>query len=142
MFGVIESCPRIVLPALTGLPGVILVLVGGPILPRSSNQASRGVNLEVVADHLRGGPPTTSRLTLRNAGLLDRVKIGQPTRTRVTPDNTVSVGITIVGELSTTPKNSRVAAAVLLDYWFVCKQRIFLSCDVVKGVGYYHGIFM
>ena len=42
----------------------------------------------------------------------------------------------------TNPKNSRVAAAVLLDRWFVCKQRIFLSCDVVKVVGYYHEIFM
>ena len=42
----------------------------------------------------------------------------------------------------TNPKNSRVAAAVLLDRLFVCKHRIFLSCDVVKVVGYYHGIFM
>ena len=39
------------------------------------------------------------------------------------------------------PKNM-VAAAVLLDRWFVCKQRIFLLGDVVKVVGYYHGIFM
>ena len=31
---------------------------------------------------------------------------------------------------------------MLLDRWFVCKQRIFLSCDVLKGVGYYHEIFM
>ena len=30
---------------------------------------------------------------------------------------------------------------MLLDRWFVCKQRIFLSCDVVKVQGYYHGIF-
>ena len=32
-----------------------------------------------------------------NAGLLDGVIIGPPTRTRVTPGNTVSVGNTIVG---------------------------------------------
>ena len=42
-------------------------------------------------------PPTASRLTPRNAGLLDGVKIGPPTRTRVTLGNTVSVGNTIVG---------------------------------------------
>ena len=39
------------LPKLTVLPGVTLVLVGGPILTPTSNQALRGVNLEVV-----GGP--------------------------------------------------------------------------------------
>ena len=39
-------------------------------------------------------------------------------------------------------QTSWVAAAVLLDHWYLSKQRIFLSCDVVKGVGYYHGIFM
>ena len=38
-------------------------------------------------------------------------------------------------------QNSRVAAAVLLDRWFVCKLRIFLSCDVVKGVGSYLEFF-
>ena len=38
----------IVLPTLTVLPGVTLVLVGGPILTPSSNPALRGVNLEVV----------------------------------------------------------------------------------------------
>ena len=53
--------------------------------------------------HIQGVPinrvvsPTTSRLTPRNAGLLDGVKIGSPTRTRVTPGNTASVGDTIVG---------------------------------------------
>ena len=36
------------LPTLTGLPGVTLVLVGGPILTPSSNPALRWVNLEVV----------------------------------------------------------------------------------------------
>ena len=36
------------LPNLTVLPGVTLVLVGGPILTPSSNLAFRGVNLEVV----------------------------------------------------------------------------------------------
>ena len=36
------------LPTLTVLPGVTLVLVGGPILTPSSNPALRGVNLEVV----------------------------------------------------------------------------------------------
>ena len=40
------------LPTLTGLPGVTLVLVDGPILTRSSNPALRGVNLKAV-----GGPP-------------------------------------------------------------------------------------
>ena len=30
---------------------------------------------------------------------------------------------------------------MLLDRWFVCKE-IFLSCDVVEGVGYDHGIFL
>ena len=40
---------------LTGLPGVTLALVGGPILTKSSNPALRGVNLEVV-----GGPPQVS----------------------------------------------------------------------------------
>ena len=47
--------------------------------------------------NIRVVPPTTSRLTPRNAGLLDGVKIGPPTRTRVTPGNTVSVGNKIVG---------------------------------------------
>ena len=51
IFGVIESYPTIVLPTLTGLPGVTLVLVGGQIFPQSSNPALRGVTLEVV-----GGP--------------------------------------------------------------------------------------
>ena len=46
--GAIESYPTIVLPTLTVLPGVTLVLVGGPILTPSSNPALRGVNLEVV----------------------------------------------------------------------------------------------
>ena len=40
------------LPTQTELPGVTLVLDGGPILAPSSNPALRGVNLEVV-----GGPP-------------------------------------------------------------------------------------
>ena len=47
--------------------------------------------------HTWVGSPTTSRLTPRDAGLLDGVKIGSPTRTRVTPGNTASVGDTIVG---------------------------------------------
>ena len=34
-----------------------------------------------------GGPPTTSRVTPRYAGLLEMVNIGPPTRTRVTPGN-------------------------------------------------------
>ena len=91
---------------------------------------------------VRGGPPTTSRFTQRDAGLLDGVKIGPPTRTRVTPGNPVSVGNTYCWLTLNNFKNSRVAAAVLLDRWFVYKQTIFLSGDVVKGVGYYHGIFM
>ena len=52
IFGVIESYPTIVLPTLTELPGVTLVLVGGPILTLSSDPTLRWVNLEVV-----GGPP-------------------------------------------------------------------------------------
>ena len=52
---VIESYPTIMLPTLTGLPGVTLVLVGRPILTQSSNPALRGVNLEVV-----GGPTQVS----------------------------------------------------------------------------------
>ena len=51
----------------------------------------------LVDAEYRVGSPTTSRLTPRNAGLLDGVKIGSPTRTRVTPGNTASVGDTIVG---------------------------------------------
>ena len=47
--------------------------------------------------NIRVVPPTTSRLTPRNAGLLDVVKIGPPIRTRVTPGNTFSDGNTIVG---------------------------------------------
>ena len=50
--GFIESYPTIVLPMLTGLPGITVVLVGGPILTQSNNPALCGVNLEVV-----GGPP-------------------------------------------------------------------------------------
>ena len=46
------------LPTLTVLPGVTLVLVGGPILTPSSNPALRGVNLEVV------GAPTQKLLFL------------------------------------------------------------------------------
>ena len=46
--GFIESYPTIVLPMLTGLPGITLVLVGGPILTPLSNPALCGVNLEVV----------------------------------------------------------------------------------------------
>ena len=52
---------------------------------------------EECFSELRVVSPTTSRSTLRNAGLLDGVKIGSPTRTRVTPGNTTSVGDTIVG---------------------------------------------
>ena len=48
IFGVIESYPTIVLPTLTGLPGVTPVLVGLPLLTPSSNPSLRGVNLEVV----------------------------------------------------------------------------------------------
>ena len=48
-------------------------------------------------NHIWVVSPTTSRFTPRNAGLLDGVKIGSPTRTRVTPGNTASVGDTIVG---------------------------------------------
>ena len=47
------------LPMLTVLPGVTLVLVGGPILTPSSNPALRGVNLEVV------GGTTLARNTLQ-----------------------------------------------------------------------------
>ena len=70
-----------------------------------------GVVVCQVQQCARVVPPTTSRLTPRNAGLLDGVKIGLPIRTRVTPGNTVGVGNTIVGN----------TAAVLLDRWFVCK---------------------
>ena len=38
------------------LPGVTLVLVGGPILTPSSNPALRGVNLEVVGGTTLLGP--------------------------------------------------------------------------------------
>ena len=59
-FGVIESYPTIVLPTQTVLPGVTLVLVGGPILTPSSNPALRGVNLEVV-----GGKPLVGLTILK-----------------------------------------------------------------------------
>ena len=48
-----------------------------------------GDHLSWFANHFQINP--------RNAGLLDGVKIGSPTRTRVTPGNTASVGDTIVG---------------------------------------------
>ena len=38
ILGVIESYPTIMLPMLMGLPGVTLVLVGGPIFTQSSNR--------------------------------------------------------------------------------------------------------
>ena len=98
----------------------------------------RGVTEDI---QFRVVPPTTSRLTPRNAGLLDGVKSvrqPEPGLRRVTP---LALATRLLGN-SQYPKNSRVAVAVLLDRWFVCKQRIFLSCDVVKGVGYYRGIFM
>ena len=41
-------------------------------------------------------PPSQVKSLLNAAGLLDGVKIGPPTRTRVTPGNTVSVTNTIV----------------------------------------------
>ena len=45
----------------------------------------------------RRGPPTTSTITPLNDGLLIRLNISPPTRTRVTPGNPASVGNTIVG---------------------------------------------
>ena len=58
---------------------------------------SRGFNSG--ASEARGGPPTTCRVTPRNAGLLDWVNIGQSTKTWVTPGNPVSFGNTVIGFL-------------------------------------------
>ena len=69
--------------------------------PDNSNRSDPGsgwrTNSTCWFHEARVVPPTTSRLTPRNAGLLDGAKIGPPTRTRVTPGNTAGVGNTIVG---------------------------------------------
>ena len=85
---------------------------------------------------------STSRLTLLTPGYsmgLKSVRHPEPGLRRVTP---LALATRLLGNSQYNPKNSRVAAAVLLNHWFVCKQRIFVSCDVVKGVGYYQEIFM
>ena len=61
IFGVIESYQTIVLPTLTALPGVTLVLLGGPIFTQSCHPPLRGATLEVVI-----GPTEVSIAYLSN----------------------------------------------------------------------------
>ena len=61
IYGVIESYPTIVLPMLTGLPGITMVLVYGPIFTQSSNPALCGVNAKVFNDQeASSGESTTT----------------------------------------------------------------------------------
>ena len=91
ILGVIESYPTIVLPKLSGLPGVTLVLVGRLISTPSSRLA---LNMEVVDGTAQRGSANHLQVY---SGLLDGVNIGPPTRSRVTPSNPLSFGNTIVG---------------------------------------------
>ena len=77
--------------------------------------------LDCQKEAARGRLPTTSSITQSNASLVDEVNISPPTRTRVMLGWRHDCWATL-----NNPQNSMVAAVVLLDRWFVCKQRIFL----------------